>query len=282
MSGCVLEESQAETIAKTKQPIFLNTAHARDMLRKRFASPEWALMEEVAPATGGGTRYADAVAMNLWRSRGHQVLGFEIKVSRGDWLRELKKPEKAEDIYRYCDQWWIVAPRGVVKEGELPVNWGLFELRATGIAQVKAAPQLEPQQLTKAFFASLMRRGHEQISSIAERMQHAAVMEARSEIDNRVRDEIERRTRHHKQLAEKVAEFEKLTGLRIDHYAGPPIETVRLAQRLEGLRTYRGDGPLSALVQIAQSLERAASEVRKAVDESGLHEHTVPSPSHGD
>lgn len=273
MTGCVLEG----TTAKTKQPVVLNTTHARDMLRKRFASPEWALMEEVAPATGGGTRYADAVAMNLWRSRGHQVVGFEIKVSRGDWLRELKKPEKAEDIYRYCDQWWIVAPRGVVKEGELPANWGLFELRATGIVQEKAAPKLDPQPLTKAFIASLMRRGHEQINSIAERMQRVALMEARSEIDKRVHEEIDRRTKHHKRLADNVAEFEKLTGLRIDHYAGPPVETVRLAQRLEGLRTYRGDGPLSALVQIAQSLERAASEVRKAVDESGLHEPSIPS-----
>lgn len=269
---------QAEPIAEAKPPVILNTPHARDMLRKRFAPPEWAFMEEVAPATGGGTRYADAVAMNLWRSRGYQVLGFEIKVSRGDWLRELKKPEKAEDIYRYCDQWWIVAPRGVVKEGELPVNWGLFELREAGVWQAKAAPKLEATPLTKAFLASLMRRGHEQINSIAERMQRNAVMEARGEIDRRIQDEIDRRTRHHKQLAEKVAEFEKQTGLRIDHYSGPPVETVRLAQRLEGLRTYRGDGPLSALVQIAQSLERAATEVRKAVDESGLHEQEATCP----
>jgi hypothetical protein len=32
------------------------------MLRDRFAAPEWALMEEVAPRTGGSTRMAAAVA----------------------------------------------------------------------------------------------------------------------------------------------------------------------------------------------------------------------------
>jgi hypothetical protein len=262
---------QTELIANENPPVILNTAHAREMLRKRFAPPEWTLMEEVAPATGGGTRYADAVAMNLWRSRGHQVVGFEIKASRGDWLRELKQPEKAEDVYQYCDQWWIVAPRGIVKEGELPVSWGLFELRDSGVVQVKAAPKLEPDPLTREFIASMMRRGHEQINSIAERLQRLAVVEARNEIDNRIQEEIERRTRRFKELAEKVAEFEKQTGLRIDHYSGPPIETVQLAQRLENLRTFCGDGPLSKLVQIAQSLERAAADVRKAIDESGLH-----------
>ena len=36
----------------------------------------------------GGGRYADAIAMNLWPSRGLAVHGFEIKISRGDWQRE--------------------------------------------------------------------------------------------------------------------------------------------------------------------------------------------------
>jgi len=50
----------------------------------------------------------------LWPSRGLHLMGFEIKAGRGDWLRELKDPGKAEGIAAYCDQWWVVAPAEVI------------------------------------------------------------------------------------------------------------------------------------------------------------------------
>ena len=50
-------------------------------LRLRYAQPEWAIMFEVANGTGAAQRrYADAIAMNLFPSRGLCVHGFEVKV----------------------------------------------------------------------------------------------------------------------------------------------------------------------------------------------------------
>lgn len=253
-------------------PVVLNTAHARQMLQKRYPAPEWSLMQEVAPATGGGTRYADAVAVNLWQSRGHAVHGFEIKVSRSDWLRELKQPEKAEEIYRYCDHWWILAPKGVVKDGELPPTWGLLELRESGIVQSVAAKKLTPVPVTREFFASLMRRGHEQITAIAARMQHAAVTQAYNEIQKRVEEDVKNRTRDHKELQERVARFSAETGISFDRYSGPSISTIKLAQRLETLNGWRGAGALDRLAELAAELERAAGTVRTALAETGLTE----------
>jgi hypothetical protein len=257
---------------EAKPPVCLNTAHARDMLHKRYAAPEWALLEEVAPKTGGGTRYADAVAVNLWSSRGHAVHGFEIKVSRSDWLRELKQPEKAEDVYQYCDYWWIVAPKGIVKDGELPPTWGLLELRESGLVQSVAAPKLSPKPITRGFFASLMRRGHEQVTSIAERMQRNAINAAHAEINERVKREVEYGTKHLRELEAKLAELKEKTGIDIQRYGGTSAETIKLAHKLESLSGWRGDGALSKLTELAADLESAAAKVRKAVEETGLNE----------
>jgi hypothetical protein len=270
-------DDQADLLAaeEPKAPVILNTEHARTMVRKRFSPPEWACMLEVAPATGGGTRYADAVAVNLWSSRGHAVIGMEIKVSRSDWLRELKKPEKAEtSVFRFCDRWYVVAPKGVVKEGELPTTWGLLELRATGLVEVVAAPKLTPEPVTKGFFASLMRRSFEQIEALAGQK----AFEAKREATARTRDEIargiEQGTREHRGLLKHLAELKAETGIDI---AGglygdgrTSASTIKLAQRLESLAGYSGDGALGRLAQLARGLDEAAESVRKAMAETEL------------
>lgn len=254
--------------AETK--VVLNTAHARALLRKRYAAPEWALMEEVAPSTGGGTRYADAVAVNLWRSRGHAVHGFEIKISRGDWLKELKDPSKAEPVYRYCDAWWIVAPKGVVKDGELPPNWGLLEMREASLLQAVAAPVLKPEPIDKSFFASLMRRGHESIENLAENKIFEIRAASQAQIQKEVKEGVERATRHHAKVLNQVEKFESETGLSLSGWDGPPIETIKLALQLQKMGNWSGQGALRELDSLAASLEKAAAIVREAKTATGL------------
>jgi hypothetical protein len=263
--------------AEPAAPVSLNTAHARAMLHKRYPPPEWAMLEEVAPATGGGTRYADGIAVNLWQSRGHAVHGFEIKVSRSDWLRELKQPEKAEPLYRHCDHWWIVAPRGVVKDGELPPTWGLLELRESGLVQTVAAPRLEPVPLTRAFFASLMRRGHEQLEAMAGRRHHQALIDARAEMDRTIEQRVKYLTRNHEALAARVAKFEAETGMPLNEYAGPPVELIKLAQRLQPLSGYSSLQPLRRLAHLADELAKASATVREAIAETGLADEKAES-----
>ena len=103
------------------------SSHIKALLRERYSVDEWVLAFEVAPETGGGTRRADAVAMNMWRSRGHAIHGFEFKVSRSDWLRELRDPSKADAVAQYCDCWWLVIDGdNIIKDDELPEGWGLI------------------------------------------------------------------------------------------------------------------------------------------------------------
>lgn len=131
------------------------------------AAPEWVFLRDVANGTGGHCRRrADAVAMNLWPSRGLEVRGFEVKVSRGDLKRELAAPEKADAIARYCDTWWIAAPRGVVAAGELPLSWGLIEVGDRGARVRKQAERQEAQPLTRHFVAALARAVAAEVESI--------------------------------------------------------------------------------------------------------------------
>lgn len=110
-----------------------------ELLRQRHSAPgnggagEHAFLAQVRNAAGfDANRTFDAVTVGLWPSRGLPVDVWEIKVSRSDWLNELRKPAKAEDACKIADRFWIVAPKGCVKDGELPPTWGLLEVHGDG------------------------------------------------------------------------------------------------------------------------------------------------------
>jgi hypothetical protein len=71
-------------------------------------------------------RTCDYVAMDMWPSKGLALHGHEVKVSRSDWLRELKDPSKSAEFMQHCDYWWLVCPRGVAQPDELPQGWGML------------------------------------------------------------------------------------------------------------------------------------------------------------
>ena len=128
--------SEAPTKPETETTMFAR-------LRAYLPRDEWAVARNVPNAAGfDGTRRADAVAMALWPSRGLELNGYEIKVSRSDWRREIDgDAAKAEAVAKYCSRWWIVAPAGIVPVGELPDGWGLLESDgAAGLGRAPSTP----------------------------------------------------------------------------------------------------------------------------------------------
>lgn len=124
----------------------------------RYEPPAWAVYYEVGDTTGGRSRSADAIAVSLWPSRGLEIHGFEIKISRGDWLRELKAPEKSAPIQRFCDRWWIATSNaGIIRPGELPPTWGHLLMRGGSLHMVADAPVLEAEPLGRPFMCALLR-----------------------------------------------------------------------------------------------------------------------------
>lgn len=186
----------------------------REALRTKYAAPEWALLEEVRHRATGGERLADAIACNMWESNAYKIIGFEIKSSRADWLRELKDPSKADVIAAFCDEWFIVTPPGLVKPDELPQAWGLMELKGNGLHTVRKAPKLEDRRpLTRGFVASMLRRA----VSVGERDIAQAITDAKRQAQTDAqawaKQEAERRVWQFTELSKKLENIKALTGI---------------------------------------------------------------------
>lgn len=157
-----------------------------ELLREKYSPPAWAFLTGVPDATGfSKSRTADAIAMSLWPSKGLHLYGFEIKVSRSDWLKEIQDPSKAETFARYCHVWQIVAPKGIVKVEELPPEWGLLEITDRGnLRAKKAVAPTEPRApLSVEFVAALLRSVSKldelQIARERQQGRQAAIAEAK-------------------------------------------------------------------------------------------------------
>lgn len=126
-----------------------------------YRQPEWAFFTEVADGTGANARRrADAIAMNMWPSRGLEIRAFEIKVARSDLLAELKNPAKAEAIARYADTFYLATPKGLVLDtDDIPAPWGLIEASNAGQIRIrKQAPEKSVRrEPSREFVAALLR-----------------------------------------------------------------------------------------------------------------------------
>lgn len=252
----------------------MNTGEIKAALRARFARPEWALMFEVADGTGARqNRRADAVAMNLYPSRGLEIHGFEIKAYRGDWLRELKNPEKSAPVQRYCDRWWIIAPPGIVKTEELPPTWGLYEaIAADKIRQVVGAPKLQAETLDRDFAAALLRRASEADDDMVRAAVDVQVRAAREHDKQHVEREIASRAARHEEAKKQIAEIEEITGVAIRNWSGSKEigRAVKAVLASGLLNTYGG---------IASARNHAAAVVRQC-DEAMAQFGPIPTEVH--
>lgn len=98
-----------------------NALHGAANLGKYIA------LTQVASSTGGANNIADVMILGAWHSSGNLLEGFEVKVSRADWLNEVKNPAKCLPSKQYCHKWWLViSDASMVKEGELPDDWGMM------------------------------------------------------------------------------------------------------------------------------------------------------------
>lgn len=135
-----------------------------DALRARYSQQagngaRYAVAASVRSHAGfDAKRTADFIAMDLWPSSGLLLHGHEVKVSRSDWLRELKDPSKADEFIPYVNHWWLVVPdAAIVRDGELPDGWGLLAMRGDGLKAVRKAAWREALPLPPTRLAALLR-----------------------------------------------------------------------------------------------------------------------------
>lgn len=194
------------------------------LLRERFKAPEFAFIPSVRNGTGWArnARTADGLAMSLWPSRGLELHGFEIKVSRSDWFREKNDPQKAEDIAQFCDRWWLVtSDEAIAPLDEVPPTWGLLTVRRKKLVVVREPAKLEAKPLDRLFLAAILRRAAEytvntdEIRAAVEKERE----EARAATEAAIASDRSFVKQENERLRASIAELEKVSGRALNSYS---------------------------------------------------------------
>ena len=238
-----------------------------ELLKARYGGErdEWVILSEVRNRAGhDASRSADAIAMNMWPSRGLSIHGFEIKVSRTDWVRELKDPSKAEAFHGLVDYWWlVVSDPAIVHDDELPEGWGLLAPRGTGLGVVTEATKHDSVDVTRDFLAAMLRRADRELVpsariATARREGRVAGMEERKLMDQGLLDQaFEQRDRYRDQLDE----FEAVIGQTTRGWLAPAGLAESLAIVVKG----RTEQHRRALERAADELDRVSASIRAAL-----------------
>lgn len=149
-----------------------------DMLGRRYTSiregtlaDRWVRAEHVRRRLGHASinYVADFIALDKYPGIPYgsdlEVHWHEVKISRQDWLTELKRPEKSGAFTEFAHRrWLVVSDPKIVLPGELPDGWGLLAPTKKGVLRARAqaprhTPSPIPLDLTIAIAAAAGRTG---------------------------------------------------------------------------------------------------------------------------
>lgn len=101
----------------------------------------------------------DAWAIHPYPSMGLLRVSYEIKVSRSDFRAELAQPQKRQQALKYSNEFYFVAPKGLLSRDEMPPECGLREIDERGrVLTTLKAPCRRGQLPSWKLIASLARR----------------------------------------------------------------------------------------------------------------------------
>lgn len=203
-------------------------------IKAKYSGPEWRVWFEVSQSTGSFSgRRADAIALNIWPSKGFQLNVFEVKVSRADFKAEVADLTKWQAIGKYADFFWLACPAGLVKPEEVPEAWGLMELTKGGLRIKRQAPaRADPQPLDRGFAASLLRSGEDLTQAEIDRRVSEGVEAGRAQIEKSATLKAETEMTRLKMRVEAnerwQAQFEANYGTRPNIHAHPADMAARI------------------------------------------------------
>jgi hypothetical protein len=132
-----------------------------ELLRKKHPQPEWCFFDELRCGSGyskAAQKRIDAWALNCYPSKKHLTISYEVKVYRSDFLNEMKDPKKRKQGLNLSNQFYFVAPTGVIKLEEVPDECGYIEVIANKLKIIKEAPLRTCKEPTWLFVSSIARR----------------------------------------------------------------------------------------------------------------------------
>ena len=108
---------------------------------RHFAmSEDWLVFEEVRCGSGYGRHQARSIdlwAVKVAPSAGNQAIAYEVKVSRSDFIADIRDSHKQRGALTFSDRFYYVAPVGVIPVEKLPAWAGLIEIEDELLANGK-------------------------------------------------------------------------------------------------------------------------------------------------
>ncbi len=137
-------------------------------LRHHFTS--WGRCNVVFPELRLGSGYSDIAQRRIdlfmiSAEKGNYTTAFEIKVSRGDFLKDIKDNLKQRGARLYSTNFFYVAPKGLLKPEEIPVWAGLMEydFEEQEFRTIVPAPLSSRNTPSWGLVCSLVRRVNEKV-----------------------------------------------------------------------------------------------------------------------
>jgi hypothetical protein len=142
---------------------FITESLCRHYTDRMASQGRYVCFAELRTSTGYSPIKAQSIidlwAMDLWPSGDLRRIAFEVKISRGDFLRELKDPRKRKYALLWSNEFLFATPEGLVDVAELPPEAGLVEVRDDGsLCWRVAAPWRDTPAPSWRFFAAVARR----------------------------------------------------------------------------------------------------------------------------
>lgn len=92
---------------------------------------EWLFLRELRIGTGHRhheMQRLDAFALNCLPHLGMKRVCYEVKMSRADYLGEIRRPLKRRIGMRFSNEFYFVSPAGMLAHEEIPSDCGLIEI----------------------------------------------------------------------------------------------------------------------------------------------------------
>jgi hypothetical protein len=249
----------------------MNAEEVRASLALRWPDSEYLHIAEAPEQADRGGRKLDVLVISLWRSRGLQLDGVEVKVSLSDWKRELANGAKADWWWRHVHRFWLAVPADLALkvQPDLPPTWGLLACPQEGPPTVVVkAPQHDAEPLGWAQCIGLMRAAADAGRSALSRAWQTGYDKGKAA----GRDEAERRSPDGAavtaltELRKRVETFERASGLKITGWCD---DSERIGQAVAiVLKEYEYSTPSRGLSAAADAARRTAEQAERIATEA--------------